>query len=389
MRPTLLASAASLLVTLSVPLIAQGAPGVEKVAEGFNRPVWVGAAPNDAEHLWVIEQAGAIWVIDRKTGERKGSFLDITPEVTRDGNEEGLLGLAFAPDYAQSGRFYVNYVNKGTSRVTRIARYQVSADPHKADAASEEILLSIRQPHNNHNGGWLGFGPDGMLYIGMGDGGSGNDPSDNGQSMKTRLGKILRIDVSGGKGYEVPTDNPYKGSEFPEIWAVGVRNPWRCSFDRKTGDFWMGDVGQDMTEEINFMPAGQGAGANYGWRLREGSEATPSPRAGGEKPKDCIDPVYEYKHNGGATGGVSVTGGFVYRGPFKELDGMYFFADYARGQLWSLTRDGEKFQFGNHPLSDVATGKRGIGAITAFGEDAEGGLYLVEQGGSVFRIVAK
>jgi glucose/arabinose dehydrogenase len=385
MRRILLAVA--LLVT--APLGAQAAPSLEKVADGFTRPVWVGAAPNDTKHLWVIEQAGAIWVIDRKTGERKGSFLDITPQVTRDGNEEGLLGLAFAPDYAKSGQFYINYVNKGESRTTRISRFKVSADPLKADAASEEILMSIRQPHNNHNGGWLGFGPDGMLYVGMGDGGSGHDPADNGQSMKTHLGKILRIDVSGAKGYEVPKDNPFKGSKLPEVWAIGVRNPWRCSFDRKTGDFWMGDVGQNTTEEINFMPAGKGAGANYGWRLREGSEATPTANVGGDKPSGCIDPVYEYKHNGGETGGVSVTGGFVYRGPFKELDGMYFFADYARGRLWSLTRQGEKFTFANHALDDVPTGKRGIGAITSFGEDPEGGLYLVEQGGSVYRIIAK
>jgi glucose/arabinose dehydrogenase len=265
----------------------------------------------------------------------------------------------------------------------------VSGDPLVADPASEEILLTVRQPHNNHNGGWLGFGPDGMLYVGMGDGGSGHDPSDNGQTLKTHLGKILRLDVSGASGYQVPKDNPFLASKVPEVWALGVRNAWRCSFDRKTGDFWMGDVGQDTTEEVNFMPAGQGAGANYGWRLREGSEATPTNNVGGEKPKGNVDPVYEYKHNGGATGGVSVTGGVVYRGPAKELDGMYFFADYARGRLWSLTRDGEKFTFANHPLDEAIVGKRGIGPVTSFGEDPDGNVYLVEQGGQVFRIVAK
>lgn len=272
--------------------------GVERVADGFERPVWAGVAVGIPGKLWVIEQAGQVWIVDTSTGKKSGQpFLDIRNDVSRQGNEEGLLGLAFAPDFAQSGRYYVNFTDK--DQHTRITRF-TSKDRVLTDPQTAEVLLRFRQDFRNHNGGWIGFGPDGMLYIGNGDGGSANDPHEHGQALDTLLGKILRIDVSPATGYRVPSDNPFvrRKNARPEIWAYGVRNPWRCSFDREIGDFWMGDVGQNHWEEVNFMPRGKGAGANYGWRLREGAVETPAKGVGGRAPAKAIEPVYVYKHGG-------------------------------------------------------------------------------------------
>jgi len=372
---------------LAGSLDSGAAPALERVAGDLERPVWVGAPGNDSTHLWVVEQAGRVWIIDRKTGLKiEEPFLDLSAEVSRKDNEEGLLGLAFAPDYATSGRFYVNYTDK--ERTTRIVRLTVSEDPRKADPASAETLLSVKQPYGNHNGGWIGFGPDGFLYIGMGDGGSGNDPKKAGQDMDTLLAKMLRIDVSVPKGYAIPQDNPFKESKSPEIWALGLRNPWRCSFDRKTGDLWIGDVGQNTLEEINFVPAGKGAGANFGWSLREGNIATPAEGVGGEKPAKNVEPIYVYKHGGGIDEGNSVTGGIVYRGPIKEFDGVYFFADYIKARLWSLQRTGDKVVFKDHPI-DLGPGKGRLGPVASFGEDNEGNLYVVDHNGGIFRLVSK
>lgn len=361
------------------------APALERLAGGFERPLWVGAPASDNAHLWVVEQAGKIWIIDRKTGVKtEEPFLDISAEVTRAGNEEGLLGLAFAPDYAHTGRFYLNFTDK--EHTTRIVRFQVSSDPLKADPASAETLLSVKQPFGNHNGGWIEFGPDGLLYIGMGDGGSGNAPKKAGQDMDTLLAKLLRIDVGVTKGYAIPQDNPYKDSKCPEIFAIGLRNPWRCSFDRKTGDLWIGDVGQNTLEEIHFMPAGKGAGANYGWSLREGDIATPE--VGGEKPEGNVEPIYVYKHGGGDNEGLSVTGGIVYRGPIKEFDGLYFFADYVKARLWSLQRNDAEVVFKDHPI-DLGPGKGRLGPVSSFGEDPAGNLYVVDHNGGIFRLISK
>jgi len=369
----------------SIP--CQAAPALERVAGGFQRPLWVGAPANDSAHLWVVEQAGTIWIIDRKTGEKLDEpFLNLTAEVSRKGNEEGLLGLAFASDYAKTGRFYVNYTDK--EHTTRIVRFKVSADPLKADPGSAEILLSVKQPYQNHNGGWIDFGPDGFLYVGMGDGGSANDPKKAGQDMDTLLAKMLRIDVALDKGYAVPKDNPFKDSKCPEIFALGLRNPWRCSFDRKTGDLWIGDVGQNTLEEINFMPAGKGAGANYGWSLREGNVATPAEGVGGERPENNVEPIYVYKHGGADNEGMSVTGGIVYRGPIKEFDGLYFFADYIKARLWSLQRTGDKVTFKDHPI-DLGPGKGRLGPVASFGEDPDGNLYVVDHNGGIFRLISK
>ena len=384
MRYTLLAAA-----LLSAALPAAAKPGTEVVAKGFNRPLWVGAPSHVKDRLWVIEQDGKIWIIDAKSGEKQVEpFLDITEQVRRKGNEEGLLGLAFAPDFEKSGLFYVNFVDKQQN--TRISRFKAAGPDFKeADKSSQEVLLSFKQPYENHNGGWIGFGPDDMLYIGNGDGGAGDDPPNNGQKTDTFLGKILRIDVSPGSGYSVPKDNPFVGKADykPEIWALGVRNPWRCSFDRKTGDFWIGDVGQNKWEEIDYLPKGKGAGANFGWRLREGDKPTPGP--GGDAPKGAIEPVYVYDHGGGPKEGLSVTGGYVYRGPVKDLEGRYIFGDYNNKRVWSFVpKNGKPTKFEDHTDDFQPDGGK-LGMISSFGEDAVGNVYIVDHGGPILKIVEK
>lgn len=363
--------------------------GVELVAKGFERPLWAGAPQGATGGLWVMEQAGRVWIVDEKTGERAAEpFLDIRGEVSRKGNEEGLLGMAFAPDFATSGRFYVNFTDK--KQQTRIARF-TSADRRTTPAKSQEVLLRFSQPHRNHNGGWLDFGPDGMLYIGTGDGGSGNDPDNRAQNLNGLLGKMLRIDVSPATGYQVPGENPFVGRENakPEIWAYGLRNPWRCSFDRATGDFWIGDVGQNHWEEVNFMRKGEGAGANYGWRLREGSVATPAKKVGGAKPKGVVEPVYVYPHGNSDDQGLSVTGGYVYRGPVKELQGRYVFADYQNPRIWSFVlKGGKAADFKDHTQALQPGGGR-INLIASFAEDHTGNLYIIDHTGPVYRIVGR
>jgi glucose/arabinose dehydrogenase len=247
------------------------------------------------------------------------------------------------------------------------------------------------QTYSNHNGGWLGFGPDGMLYIGNGDGGSANDPKNDSQNLESLLGKILRIDVSGATAYKIPADNPYVNDKKvrPEIWAYGLRNPWRCSFDRDTGDFWIGDVGQNHWEEINYMPKGKGAGANYGWRLREGDKATPAKGVGGRKPAGAIDPVYVYKSGSGDKEGKSVTGGYVYRGPVRELQGRYVFGDYQNPRIWSfLLKNGKATDFKDHTKSLQPEGGR-INLIASFAEDENGGLFIIDHSGPIYRIIAR
>ncbi len=370
---------------------AQANIGVREVAKGFDRPVWAGVPIGVEGKLWVMEQAGRVWIVDTKTGKREEKpFLDIHGEVLRKGNEEGLLGLAFAPDFMKSGRYYVNYTDKSKEKQTRISRF-ISKDKKTTDPKSEEIILNYPSIYDNHNGGWIAFGPDGMLYIGNGDGGAGNDPKNSGQSMDTLLGKILRIDVSPKTEYRVPSDNPFvndKNAE-PEIWAYGVRNPWRCSFDRKTGDFWMGDVGQNHWEEIDFMPNGKAAGANFGWRLREAEHETPQNGVGGPKPKGAIDPVYSYGHGNGDREGLSVTGGYVYRGPIKELQGRYVFGDYQNPRIWSFVlQDGKVTDFQDNTKALQPEGGR-INLISSFAEDNDGNLFIVDHSGPVYEVIEK
>lgn len=376
----------TLLITPGFLGSLHAAIGVKKVVDGFNRPVWVGVPKVSVKQLWVMEQHGVITAVDPES-DKKIKLLDIHEKVSRKGNEEGMLGLAFASDFAKSGRFYINYSDKNNH--TCISRFVFKNG--KVNAGEEEIVLRYKQDFQNHNGGWIEIGPDSMLYIGNGDGGSGNDPNQRAQDLSSFLGKILRIDVSPQKGYSVPRDNPFVKTKDakPEIWAYGVRNPWRCSFDSKTGDLWIGDVGQNQWEEINRIEHRKGFGANFGWRLREGDVATPAKGVGGDKPDNHIDPVYVYKHGGGSTEGFSVTGGYLYRGPIKELQGRYIFADYQNPRIWSFVeKNGKATDFKDHTAELQPEGGK-IKQIPSFGEAPDGSLYIVDHSGTIYQIVEK
>jgi glucose/arabinose dehydrogenase len=312
--------------------------------------------------LYVAGQEGEITAI--RGGETE-SILDLSGEVSS-GSEQGLLGL----DFSRDGAFlYVNYTDaEGDTRVVEFAM----ADGGVDEGSRREVLF-VDQPYSNHNGGNLVFGPDGNLYIGLGDGGSGGDPHDNGQSLGTMLGKMLRIvpRPEGGQPYGVPRDNPFIGREGarPEIWAYGLRNPWRYSFDRETGDLWIGDVGQDQVEEIDFQPAGSSGGENYGWNRLEGSEPF-----SGEAPPDAIPPIYEY------TVGCAVTGGYVYRGQaIPDLHGAYLFADFCGGRIMAVRQEGGRVM--EERAFDVT-----VSSLSSFGEDPNGELYVLSLGGPVYRI---
>ena len=380
----------SILSVLSLASV-EARIGVEKVADKFSKPLWVGQPIGIDDQLWVVEQDGKIWIVDAKTGKRgETPFLDIVADVNRNSTELGLLGLAFAPDFKTSGRFYVNFTDK--KMFSRIVRFTANTkNLTQADPASAEVLFTYKQPHENHNGGWIGFGPDGMLYIGTGDGGSQNDPHENGQSINTFLAKILRVDVSPAKGYTVPKDNPFvgKADAVPEVWAYGLRNPWRCSFDRKNGDFWIGEVGQNNWEEVDHVTKSQFKGANFGWRLREGDVANPNVKVAGENPNGATDPVHFYKHGAGKAEGFSVTGGYVYHGPIKELDGRYIFGDYQNPRIWSFDLiDSKVTDFKDHTDELQPQGGR-INLISSFGEGNDGSIYIVDHTGAIYRIVGK
>lgn len=362
----------------------------ELVADGFERPVWAGAPKGLSGKLWVMEQAGTVWVVDLKDGSKgEVPFLEMKDQVSRKGNEEGLLGLAFCPEFEESGRYYINFTDH--DQMSHVVRY-VTADRATTDVSKGEVILSYKQDFRNHNGGWLDFGPDGMLYVGTGDGGSGNDPKGRAQDPKSMLGKLLRIDVSGKEGYSIPADNPYvESSEFlPEIVSIGLRNPWRCSFDRETGDFWIGDVGQNAWEEINFVENGKLAKLNFGWRLREGDIETPAKGVGGKKPSNNHDPIYVYKHGAGPSEGKSVTGGHVYRGKaIPSMVGRYFFGDYQNPRIWSIVEKGGKADdFTDHTSELQPEGGR-INLIASFAEDGDGELYVIDHTGPVYRVVGR
>jgi len=355
-----------------VPVDATAFPNVdgfqwEPVASGFLRPVDIQNAGDGSERLFVVEQSGRI-LIAKGGRVLPTPFLNIIDEVGSSGNEQGLLGLAFHPRYVENGLFFVNYTDRSGNTV--IARFKVSGDPDVADPASEMRLLSVQQPFENHNGGGLAFGPDGYLYAGLGDGGSGGDPLGNGQNTSVLLGKILRIDVNSGDSYAIPADNPF-GSE---VWAYGLRNPWRFSFDRSTGDLWIGDVGQDTWEEIDFLPAGFPSGANFGWNYMEGNHSFK-----GMAPLGLVSPVAEYDHTEGR---CSVTGGFVYRGAdLPEWRGIYFFGDYCTGTVWGVIRSGSGWQ----TQALFQTGLR----ISSFGVDQAGELYVADLQGTILRLMRK
>ncbi len=336
------------------------------VAEGLQKPLDLTHAGD--ERLFIVEQPGVIRIL--KDGQLLPTpFLDIRDRVNDDASERGLLGLDFHPNYVENGFFFVNYTGQGGHTV--VSRFQVSSDANQADPESEFILLRIQQPYANHNGGGLKFGPDGMLYIGTGDGGSGGDPLGNGQSLYTLLGKILRIDVDSEQPYAIPADNPFIEDGLPEIWAYGLRNPWRFSFDRLTGDLYIADVGQYMWEEINVQAAVSGGGLNYGWNLREGRHPFANERIEG-----LTDPVTEYSHELGC----SVTGGVVVRDPtLPTWNGVYLYGDYCRGIIWGL------LQLDDGLLQETQLFDTDF-FIASFGEDASGGVYLSDHRGSVYRL---
>jgi glucose/arabinose dehydrogenase len=334
----------------------------------FNQPVDLQHAGDNSDRLFVVSQSGTISVFQNNSNVTNAKiFLDITDRVVS-GGERGLLGLAFHPDYISNGYFYLNYTG-GSPLKTFVSRFQVSTNPDSAIKSSEVILLSFTQPYTNHNGGQVSFGPDGYLYIATGDGGSGGDPQNNGQNKSVLLGKILRIDVNGTNGsnnYSIPPDNPFANNLSgwkEEIYAYGLRNPWRFSFDPETNWNWCADVGQNVWEEINIIQNGK----NYGWKTMEGAHCY-SPSSGCDT-SGLILPIFEYAHN--STGGYSVTGGFVYRGPnVPQLYGKYIYADYVSQKIWALTYNGL-----NPAVNEVLINSAGIG-ISSFGVDQYNELYI-------------
>ncbi|MCP5150994.1 MAG: PQQ-dependent sugar dehydrogenase [Chromatiales bacterium] len=369
----------ALIVTLTVLAgTAQSAQpiGLEQVVSGLSRPVGVRNAGDGSNRLFVVQQGGQIRIV--ADGQLLPSpFLDISALVSCCG-ERGLLGLAFHPDYAANGRFLVDYTD--TTGATVVAEYRVSStDPDAADPGSARVLLTFAQPFTNHNGGDIAFGPDGYLYIATGDGGSGGDPLGAGQDLTTLLGKILRIDVDGALPYAIPPGNPFVGqpSARAEIWAYGLRNPWRIAFDRLTGDLWIADVGQNQWEEVNLEPRGIAGGRNYGWNVMEGTHCF-APSSGCDQ-SGLVLPVIEYDHSLGC----SVTGGYRYRGSaLPQRAGTYLFADYCSGRIWGAT-PGPAGSWLTEQLLDTALG------ITSFGEDEAGELYLTHSAGgtgAVYRV---
>jgi glucose/arabinose dehydrogenase len=353
--------------------------GLQEVASGLSFPLYLTAPPGDASRLFIAEKGGAIRIV--KDGTLLPTpFLDLAGRVST-GAEQGLLALAFDPDYARNGRFVVHYTDLGGNTVVSAFRV-ASGDPDQADPTSETVLLTAAQPYPNHNGGQILFGPDGMLYIGLGDGGSEGDPDGRGQSLTDLLGSILRVDVRTATGYTVPGDNPFVGrtDARPELWSVGLRNPWRFTFDPATGDLYVADVGQNAWEEVDVVTAAQGAGrgANFGWRAMEGQHCYAGQAC---DPSAFTLPVLEYSHGDGC----SITGGFVYRGAaIPALQGHYFYADYCRGWVRSFRlQDGQAVESQQWPT--LAPG----GPVPSFGQDAAGELYIMSPEGRVFRIVPR
>lgn len=351
-------------------------PRLQQIASGLSSPLYLTAPPADSSRLFVVEQTGAIRII-KDGAVLPTPFLDVSGEITA-GGEQGLLGMAFDPSYASTGRFVVHYTDK--SGDTHLSMFTVSSNPDVADPASEQVILTAQQPFSNHNGGQVLFGSDGFLYLGLGDGGSEGDPQGRGQDRSDLLGSILRIDVHGAAPYAVPPDNPFVGQSGvqPEIWSYGLRNPWRFSFDRATGDLYVADVGQDSYEEVDVMSAASGAGkgANFGWNIMEGQHCYNAPSCA---QNGLTLPVYEYTHGEGC----SITGGYVYRGAaLPALQGLYFFGDFCQGWVRSF-----RYQAGAAAeLTDWQSLRPG-GMITSFGEDAAGELYIIVQGGNVFKVV--
>jgi glucose/arabinose dehydrogenase len=350
---------------------------LRRVAGGLDQPVGIAQAGDGSGRLFLVEKPGHIRIL-QDGGLLDTPFLELVGQVGSSGSEQGLLGLAFHPRYAENGLFFVNYTDRDGNTV--VARFSRGSEANRADPGSQVVILRQEQPAGNHNGGHLAFGPDGYLYVGLGDGGGAGDRYGNGQNGGTLLGAMLRLDVDGGQPYGIPPDNPFviDPSVRDEIGAIGLRNPWRYSFDRLTGDLYIADVGQNLYEEVNFQPASSlNCGENYGWPIMEGRHCYPEDRSC--RQEGLLLPVYEYDHSQGC----SVTGGYVYRGQaFPALQGIYFFGDYCSGRIWGLARDGAgEWQAAQVGQADVR--------LTSFGEDEAGELYLVDMsGGVLYQLVA-
>jgi glucose/arabinose dehydrogenase len=347
------------------------------VATGFSSPVHIAHSGDGSGRLFVVEREGRIRIIKNGT-VLPVPFLDISSRVASGGQEQGLLSVVFPPGYS-SGQpvFYVDYTGTQGVGDTVISRFTTSTDPDAADPASEEQLLTVAQPFTNHNGGQLAFGPDGFLYIGLGDGGGAGDPSNNAQDPGSLLGKILRVDVAPGtEGYAVPGSNPFvnRAGFRPEIWALGLRNPWRFSFDRATGDLYIADVGQNSFEEVDVQEASGGGGQNYGWNIREGLSCFQSAACA---QSGLTPPVHVYDHSQGE---CSITGGFVYRGQeIPALRGVYVYGDFCSGRIWGLRQADGIWE--NKLLLESKL------ALSTFGEDEAGNLYVADlSGGSIYKI---
>lgn len=431
---TLLAVAAPLL---SGSVLSAAGYHVKRLTDDLHIPVYATTAPGDNNRIFIAQLGGVagdgtdgspitnglgrIVIYDRTTGlvDYNNPFLSINDTSLLEEYaipEVGLFGMTFHPDFQTNGKFYVNVavnhvgtpptVDGSVSEFKTVVReYTVDpGNPNFANPASARTILSLNQPHSNHNGSWLGFSPQEVaagernLYITQGDGGMQRDPSNHGQNKNTWFGKVMRIDVSGDafpadpeRNYAIPANNPYVGVDgADEVWAIGLRNPWRASFDRQTSDFWIGDVGQDRREEINFQPANSSGGENYGWRLREGSVASPTGGIGGPAPPGNVNPTYEYFHQGlspnPALQGNSVTGGYVYRGPVAELQGKYIFGDAVSGHVWSFDPANPSGTVQNID-AQFAPDAGQIFSVTSFGEDNQGNLLIVDGAGQLFQVM--
>ena len=359
-----------------------------RVASGLSSPVFAASPPGEPDRLFVVEQhSGRIRILDLNSGQLSSdSFLDLPDNALACGGEQGLLGLAFHPSYATNGLFYVNLTNSAGD--TEIREYHRS-DTNHADAASSRVILGFDQPFENHNGGWLSFGPDGMLYIATGDGGSGGDPQNNAQNLNSLLGKILRIDVNSdafpndaAKNYAILAGNPFAGATpgADEVWLYGLRNPWRASFDSATGDLWIGDVGQGAREEVDRIAAGQ-SGLNLGWKIKEGFTTFSAGAQTG-----LTDPILDYDRSTPLYSGVAVTGGYVYHGP-GGAQGLYIFGDFASGNLWTVSYAGGQAQdFLNRNGQLSISGGGDIDQIASFAVDGTGRLYLIGLDGDIHRL---
>jgi len=374
---SLLAACSGFLDNGPPPPIPPGTPTLQLVGN-FTEPVYLAAAPGDTVRLFVVERGGTVRVLHHDTTQAR-PFLDLSGQIQTGFLEQGLLSIAFDPQYATTGHFFVYFTNPAGD--IRIVRYTVSSDPDSADEATADTILPVPHPGQaNHNGGQLQFGPDGMLWVGTGDGGGTGDPDGNAQNKHALLGKLLRLDVSGasGGGYTIPADNPFATdtSGAPEVWSYGLRNPWRFSFDRENGDLYIGDVGQNRFEEVDVSPTAvqRGRGANFGWDIMEGKHCYPNDPC----TTTGILPVVEYAHGFGT---CSITGGYVYRGSaLPVMVGHYFYADYCDGSVHSIRYPGNTDQLDWQILSPGSQ-------ISSFGQDSRGELYIMSLRGTVYRIV--